>query len=219
MNRLLVATRSAPKLREIQAIVAGSGVIQALDLTALGIPRSSAEEELERFDTFRDNALAKARYFRRFSTLPVLADDSGLCVDALDGAPGVRSKRFAGMAGDPAEVDAANNRYLLERLSGIPLSSRSAHYVCVLALLLPNGAEHLFEGRCHGLILDAPRGNGGFGYDPLFFVPSEGLTFAEMPSERKNLLSHRRRALEQLARHLQGRAETGSSVDRSPAIG
>jgi XTP/dITP diphosphohydrolase len=164
-------------------------------LNELGLEPTPSEKELERFDTFAANALAKARHFRDRSGLPTLADDSGLRVDALGGAPGVRSRRFA-----PAElqaelgIDAANNHYLLEQLRAVPHERRTAHFVCTVAVALP-GAERVFAGRVDGLILEAARGTGGFGYDPLFFVPELGQTLAEIPRSEKNRLSHRGKAV------------------------
>jgi XTP/dITP diphosphohydrolase len=132
----------------------------------------------------------------------VLADDSGLCVDALDGAPGVRSKRFAGYSGDDGGNDTANNAHLLRLLDGITPEQRGAHYVCVLALLEDDGVARIFEGNCHGTILTEPRGSGGFGYDPLFLVSGHDRTFGEMTAEEKNSLSHRARALQAATEYL-----------------
>jgi XTP/dITP diphosphohydrolase len=208
VNRLLVATRSRHKLLEIRDLLAGHGGIQLLDLTEAGIPPSPDEDAIEVFDTFTHNAVAKARYFAALSGLPVLADDSGLCVDALGGAPGVRSKRFAGHSGDDGGVDEANNAHLLHLLDGIPPPERGAHYVCVLALRESDGTEHAFEGSCHGTILPAPRGGGGFGYDPLFQVAGHQRTFGEMSAQEKAGLSHRGRALRAAVEYLKAaRAE------------
>lgn len=195
---LLVATRSDGKIREIRRILHEAGYPEPTLLTLgdAGIEESPEEEEIEVFDTFEENALAKARYFCRLSGLLTLADDSGLCVDALGGAPGVRSKRFSGRAdlrGEP--LDAANNARLLEALWDLPAAARSAQYVCVAALVAPAGEERLFRGRCDGVILTEPRGRGGFGYDPLFYLPDDGATFGELPAERKNEISHRARAV------------------------
>jgi XTP/dITP diphosphohydrolase len=197
--RLLVATRSAHKLHEIEQILGPGSGVELVDLDAAGIRERPEEAEVEAFDTFEENALAKARYFAALADLPVLADDSGLCVDALGGAPGVRSKRFAGVAGPNA--DASNNRRLLELLSGVADERRSAHYVCVMALVEPAG-ERLFRGECHGRILREPRGEGGFGYDPLFFHPGLDASFAEVPTSEKNRISHRAVALEHTASYL-----------------
>lgn len=202
---LLVATRSAGKIREIRRILREAGLAEPTLLTLgdAGVVESPAEEEIEVFDTFEQNALAKARYFCRLSGLLTLADDSGLCVDALGGAPGVRSKRFSGRADLRGEqLDAANNARLLEALRGVRAADRAAHYVCVAALVAPTGDERLFRGTCDGVILPAPRGDGGFGYDPLFFLPEERATFGELPAERKNEISHRARAVRAAAASL-----------------
>ena len=207
MTRVLAATRSADKLREIRQILVPYPGLEVIDLHEAGIPESEDEEAVEAFDSFEENAFAKARYFAARSALPVLADDSGLCVDALGGAPGVRSKRFSGRTDlRGAELDAANNSLLLDRLRGVPDEDRTGRYVCAAALVLPGGAERVSIGTCEGVILDAPRGSGGFGYDPLFFVPEAAATFGELPPGDKDRLSHRgsavRAAGEWLARAL-----------------
>jgi XTP/dITP diphosphohydrolase len=196
MNRLLVATRSSHKLREIAEILGELPDLRLLDLTQAGISRSPREDEIECFDTFEENALAKARFFASRSGMPVLADDSGLCVDALGGAPGVRSKRFSGrsdLAGQP--LDDANNERLLSELEGVPPQRRSARFVCALALVAPPSTEHVFRGTVQGFILDQLRGEHGFGYDPLFFLPSLGASLAELPPSEKNRISHRASAV------------------------
>lgn len=193
---LLVATRSPDKLREIRQILGAPGDLRVRGLAEVGIAESAEEEGLEAFATFEENALAKARYFARRSGLLTLADDSGLCVDALDGAPGVHSKRFSGrheLRG--AELDRANNQLLLARLLDVPLARRTARYVCAVALVDPRDEEVVHRATCEGLILPEPRGSGGFGYDPLFFLPSENATFGELSPERKNELSHRAKAV------------------------
>ena len=200
MTELVVATRSAHKLREIREILGDISGYRLVDLNEAGLPETSAEEGIEIFETFAENALAKARYFAKLTDSPVLADDSGLCVTALDGAPGVRSKRFSGRADLRGEaLDEANNAHLLLLLRDVPESERSARYVCAAALVLGKGAEAVFLGGCDGQILMEPRGTGGFGYDPLFFIPSERATFGELPAARKHQLSHRARAMEQVA--------------------
>jgi len=180
--------------------------LKVLDLEEAGVPHDPAEDSLEPHDTFEENALSKARYFRRLSGLPTVADDSGLEVDALGGAPGVRSKRFAPDADAEGEaLDEANNRHLLRSLEGTPPSRRSARYVCVAVLV--NGDEHssAFRGEAPGEILPAGRGSGGFGYDPLFFDRELGKTFAEIPRDVKNGRSHRGRAFRALAQSLRRR--------------
>lgn len=196
MTRVLAATRSADKLREIRQILAPYAALEVIDLHAAGIPESPDEDAVEAFDSFEENALAKARYFAARSPLPVLADDSGLCVDALGGAPGVRSKRFSGrndLRG--AELDRANNSLLLDRLRGVPDDDRTGRYMCAVAVALPDGTERVSIGTCEGVILAGPRGSGGFGYDPLFFVPEAGATFGELSPRDKDRLSHRGRAV------------------------
>lgn len=203
---LLVATRSRGKLSEIKAILAEVPGLRVLDLEEAVVPHDPAEDALEPHDTFEENALSKARYFRALSGLPTVADDSGLEVDALDGAPGVRSKRFAPDADAEGEaLDEANNRYLLRCLEGVPLSARSARYVCVAVLVDGEEGWSAFRGEAHGEILPAGRGSGGFGYDPLFFDPELGKTFAEVPPDVKNGRSHRGRAFHALAESLRGR--------------
>lgn len=193
----LVATRNAHKLQEIQDLLGGLE-IQVLSLTDAGIPRHAAEDSLEVFDSFEGNALAKARYYRSRSGLPTIADDSGLCVDALDGAPGIHSRRFA-----PPEFrsdldeDEANNRWLLDQLGGVPDARRGAHYQCALALV-DERRSLLVNGTVHGRIAVGPRGQNGFGYDPLFVVTGGDSTFGELPPAVKAARSHRADAIRQL---------------------
>lgn len=198
MIRIVVATRSAHKLRELQQLLGSIEGIELIDLDGAGIERSADEETIEIHDSFEANALAKARYYSARTPHPVLADDSGLSVDALGGEPGVRSKRFSGrteLSGD--ELDAANNLHLLERLRDVPDAHRGAHYTCCLAIVTSDGgSEKVFFGRVDGVILREPAGSGGFGYDPLFFVPELGGTFAELPAAEKQRSSHRARAVE-----------------------
>ena len=199
-TRLLVATRNPDKLREIADLFPFDGQFELMDLGKADLPLDAAEDRLERFHTFEENALSKARYFAERGGMLVLAEDSGLCVDALDGAPGVRSKRFSGrtdLAG--TSLDDANNRLLLQQLEGIPLNKRTAHYFCAAALVHANGSEDVVTGRCDGIILTGARGTGGFGYDPLFFLPTENATFGELDPARKNHLSHRAAAMRELA--------------------
>src|SRR5690606_33092606 len=192
--------RSADKAREIREILASVPGLTLLTLSDLGIEPDAAEEELEAFETFQENAAAKARHFARLASLPVLADDSGLRVDALGGAPGVRTKRFSGRSDlSGRDLDQANNLVLLERLRGVPREARGARYACAAVLAVPDGRTVTGLGSCRGEIATAPRGAGGFGYDPLFYVPALGHTFAEIPAARKNRISHRSRAFRALA--------------------
>ncbi len=192
---VLVATRSVHKLEEIRDVLADLP-IHFLSPADLGLAELPEEDDLEPFDTFALNAMSKAKYFHGRSNIPVLADDSGLCVDALGGGPGVRTKRFA-----PEDHvrrwgrTEANNRWLLEKLQGVEPSKRRAQYRCAIALsddLQHAGVEDLVEGR----IAEAPRGSNGFGYDPLFLVGEGDETFAELPETAKMSLSHRARALQ-----------------------
>ncbi|HEY8484857.1 MAG TPA: non-canonical purine NTP pyrophosphatase [Longimicrobiales bacterium] len=205
--RVALATRSTHKAREIRDLLSRVAHaipdLQLLSLDELGIPPGPEEDHIEAFDTFRENAVAKARYFAQRAGVPTIADDSGLSVAALGGAPGVRSKRFSGRADlSGKELDEANNALLLERLRGVPPGQRAAHYVCAAALAFPSGAIFTALGVCSGEIALAPRGTGGFGYDPLFIVPELGVTFGELPPEEKNRQSHRARAFRALAAEL-----------------
>jgi XTP/dITP diphosphohydrolase len=195
--RLYVATSNPGKLRDFRAAA------EAHSLTIEPLPelrKITAPEENGL--TFAANATLKAVYYSRFAPGEwVLADDSGLEVDALDGAPGVRSARFAadaGMVDSPDandNTDVWNNMVLLQRLAVVPLAQRTARYRCVLAAARDGVALHTAEGAVEGLILEAPRGTGGFGYDPLFYLSALGLTMAEIDLETKHTLSHRGRAI------------------------
>jgi XTP/dITP diphosphohydrolase len=188
---LLVATRNRHKLEEIRAILAGAD-LALCDLA----DRPDAPEVDEDGATFRDNAIKKAATLARWAGMWALADDSGLAVAALDGAPGVRSARYAG---EPVDI-AANNRKLLAALAGI--RDRSACFRCAIALSDPAGQTRCVEGACAGRIADQPAGDHGFGYDPLFIPDGHALTFAQLPTETKNGISHRARALARFADEL-----------------
>lgn len=193
--RLLAATRSAGKQKEIRRILelAGHEVVFPADA---GIPERPEEDALEHEATFEGNARRKAEYFARLSGLATFADDSGLEVISLGGAPGVRSKRFAGLTGSGPHVDAANNAELLRRLAGAPDARRAARYRCAIALVRhPNAAAEVFEGQTAGRILEEPAGDGGFGYDPYFLSTELGKSFGEASPEEKDAISHRGRAL------------------------
>jgi len=200
---LLLATRSADKVREIRRILAAAGL--ALEIESLDeahVHWSSAEERIEEHDSFLANARAKAEYFARLTGRPTVADDSGIEVTALGGAPGVRSKRFSPESGrlTGKELDAANNAELLRRLLGAAEARRRACYVCVAVLLrTPSAAPEAFTGRSWGRILEEPRGAGGFGYDPLFLHEGLGKSFGEAAPEEKDAVSHRGDAFRQVA--------------------
>lgn len=197
MTRLVIATRSDHKLHEIRRMLDDLPDIELVDLKEAGVEESAMEERIEAHATFAANALAKARYFVDRTGQPVLADDSGLCVDALGGAPGVRSKRFSGRSDlRGAGLDRANNSLLLARLQDVPPDRRTAHYECAVALVQPGGAQSIFHGRCDGVMLAEPRGTAGFGYDPLFLSDDLGVTFAEADPDEKNRVSHRARAIQ-----------------------
>jgi XTP/dITP diphosphohydrolase len=202
--KILAATRNVGKQEEILRVLRPSG-LEIVFPDDIWLRESSAGDALEAAESFEANARRKAEYFARLSSLPTLADDSGLEVMALGGAPGVRSKRWAGASGSAAEVDAANNAELLRRLAGAPAAKRVARYRCVLVYLRSASAVPIVShGDCNGRILDAPRGTGGFGYDPLFFSDELGKTFGEATAEEKDSVSHRGRALRALAQALKG---------------
>lgn len=202
---LLVATRSVGKQREFARILEPLGVTLAFP-DDVGLAPRSDEDALELGDTFEANARHKAEYFARRSGLATVADDSGLEVLALGGAPGVRSRRWAGASGTPDQVDAANNAELVRRLAGAPPARRGARYRCVLILLREPGAiPESFEGSCAGRILEQPAGTGGFGYDPYFFSDELQKSFGEATPEEKDGVSHRGRAVRGLAAALERR--------------
>jgi XTP/dITP diphosphohydrolase len=201
--KLLVATRSAGKQREVKRLLATSG----LDLVFpedLNLFEDPSEDLLEQADSFRANALAKAEHFAKRSQLPTVADDSGLEVFYLGGAPGTRSKRWAAATGTADEVDAANNAELMRRLAGAPELKRMARYRCALVLIRKPGAmPEIFEGECAGRILEAPAGTAGFGYDPYFFSTDLGKSFGEATDDQKDAVSHRGRAFRAMVAALQ----------------
>lgn len=189
--------------------------LDLIDLNDAGVKPSEEEEGIEAFDTFAENAVAKARYFRERTGLPTVADDSGIVVDALDGAPGVRSKRFspdaAGLSGE--ERDRDNLQHLLRLLGDLPLARRTGRYVCVAALDMGADEEpHTFTGTAEGLILGRPRGRGGFGYDPIFFDQHTGKSFAELTPAEKDAISHRGGAFRELGRYLSGSTLEGAET-------
>ncbi len=195
-SKLVLASNNPGKLREFAALFAPHK-IEVLPQSAFAIPEAE-----EPHCTFIENALAKARHAARLSGLPALSDDSGLCVASLGGEPGVHSAYYAGKDGDRATRDARNNARLLAELEG--RSDRRAHYYCVLVLVrhAEDPQPIIAEGEWHGEILTAPRGAGGFGYDPLFLVPSANCSSAELTAEAKNGISHRALAFGKLAERL-----------------
>ena len=189
--RLFVATRSKGKQREIRQIFDGSG-IDVVFPSDLGLYHEPDEDRLESGATCETNARAKAEYFARRTGVATAADDSGLEVIALGGEPGVRSRRWAAATGTAAEIDAANNAYLLKRLLGAPPRRRRARYRCVVAYVPgPRMVPMVYEGICHGEILTEPRGENGFGYDPLFLSDDLHMTFGEADTVDKHRVSHR----------------------------
>ena len=193
--KIVLASNNAKKLVELQALFAPLGV-ELVTQGSLGIPEAE-----EPFHTFVENALTKARHAAKLSGLPALADDSGLAVDALGGAPGVLSARYATLFGQP-KSDADNNRVLLEKMQG--RAGRTARFVCALVAVKSEADPEplIAMGRWQGHILQSLEGEGGFGYDPLLFIPSEGRSVGQMSAEEKNRLSHRALASVDLARQM-----------------
>jgi XTP/dITP diphosphohydrolase len=191
--RLVLATRNPGKVREISAIYDHLGIawLSLIDIPEVG---NVAEEGA----TYAENAAAKARVVAVAAGLPALADDSGVEIDALGGAPGVRSARFLG----ERATDAERNARILQELDNVPDPRRTARYVAAVALALPDGSVRTFEGACEGSIARSPRGTGGFGYDPIFLAAGETRTMAEVPAEVKNRISHRARALRAAEPHV-----------------
>jgi XTP/dITP diphosphohydrolase len=188
VNRIVIASNNSGKLREIGDLLAPLG-LEALSQSKFSIPEAD-----EPHHTFIENALAKARHASRLAAMPALADDSGICVHALGGAPGVYSAHYAGFP----KSDERNNRKLIEDLSG--KSDRRAHYYCVMVAVrhADDPEPVIAEGRWFGEVIDDPRGAGGFGYDPYFYLPELGKTAAELAPQEKNRLSHRGQALRRL---------------------
>ena len=195
MTRIVLASNNAGKAREFGAMLDRLGV-EVVPQSEFGVP-----EVDETGLTFVENAILKARAAAKISGLPALADDSGLEVDALQGAPGIYSARYAGVAGD----DGANNTKLLTKLAGLPDARRTARFQCLLVLMRhgDDPTPWIFQGTWEGRILHAPQGENGFGYDPLFFVPEQGCSSAQLAPEVKNRLSHRGQALQRFYTRLQ----------------
>jgi len=197
---MVLASRNKGKIKEIRAMLADLG-IELLSLDDFpDIP-----EIVEDGETFLDNALKKARTVAELTGENVLADDSGLEVEVLQGAPGVHSSRYAGNGAD----DAKNIAKLLDKLRDVPPGERKAVFRCVLLLHWPGGRWETFEGRWEGEIAQAPAGESGFGYDPVFYLPESGLTVAELPAESKNRLSHRAQAFKKLTIRLEELTKSG----------
>jgi XTP/dITP diphosphohydrolase len=188
--RLVLATRNAHKVDELAHILKATGA----DVDLVPLP-DGAPEVVEDGLTFAENALKKARSAVTATGLPSVADDSGLCVDALNGMPGVFSARWAGTGRD----DAANLQLVLDQVADVPDEHRGAHFACAAAVVLPSGEERVVEGRVTGVLIRSPRGTGGFGYDPAFVPLGHELTTAEMTAEDKNAISHRGQAFRALA--------------------
>ena len=191
---LILASRNKKKIQEVEAILATHFPnVRILSLDDVGYVGDIEENGT----TYEENSLIKARTAVEAGNhrYAAIADDSGLSVDALDGAPGVYSARYAGGHGD----DAANNALLLKNLSHLPVSERTARFVCCIALVYPDGREMTVRGETEGLIMNEARGNGGFGYDPYFYYPPFGKTFSELSAEEKNAISHRGTAIAKLA--------------------
>ncbi len=191
----IIATNNKKKLRELGAILQKFGV-NAISLKEAGIV-SDAEET---GTTFEENSRIKAVSAMEIGGLPAIADDSGLEVDSLGGEPGIYSARYGG---DECKDDTERYEFLLKNMENVPEGKRSARFVSVITCTFPDGRELSARGEIEGEILFAPQGEGGFGYDPVFFIPSEGKTMAEISSERKNEISHRARALEIMAKKLE----------------
>ena len=193
-RRVVLASNNAGKVREFGQMLAGQG-LEVIAQGELGVP-----EAAETASTFVENALLKARNAARHTGLPALADDSGLAVDVLGGEPGIYSARYAG----PGADDAANNARLLDRMRDVPAERRGAAFICALVYLrhAEDPVPLICQGIWRGQLLEAPRGDNGFGYDPLFLLPELDRTSAELPPEEKNRLSHRGQALRQLVEQL-----------------
>ena len=191
--KVILASKNQHKLTELSAILSQLGFEIALE-SEYGLDIDVEETGT----TFEENSFLKADAVMKASGLPVLADDSGLMVDALDGAPGVYSARYGHKASDKERT-----AYLLENMKDVPEERRGAKFVCAITCLFPDGRKIVARGECPGVIARAPHGENGFGYDPVFYLPELGMTYAELPSEQKNAISHRARALQDFCRKYQ----------------
>lgn len=194
MDKFIAATKNKGKLKEIAEILKDFP-FDVMSMEAAGIDGDIEENG----STFEENALIKAREVYKLTGEMVMADDSGLEVDFLDGAPGIRSARFAG----EGATDGDRNNKLLSLLKEVPLEKRKARFVCAVAVILKNGEHFMVRGTCEGVIGFEPRGENGFGYDPLFFMPEYNMTIAQLDSEKKNGISHRGNALKLMVKKLQ----------------
>ena len=198
MKRFIVATKNKGKLEEIKEI------LQDFPYEVISMEEAGIIKDIEETgNTFEENALVKAEEIFRATGEMVMADDSGLEVDYLDGAPGIYSSRFAG----EGATDEDKNKKLLQLLEGVPFEKRSARFVCVIAVIFPDGQHFTVKGTCDGYIGFEPIGDNGFGYDPLFFLPEYNMTTAQMEPEQKNRISHRGRALVKMVEELRLRQQ------------
>ena len=195
-QKLVLATRNSGKIIEFRRILEeiAPGAVELISVNQF--PELIDDEETG--STFEQNSLLKARYTSEATGLPAIADDSGLCIDALGGAPGIFSARWAGKHGD----DQANLEKVLEQLKDVPEEKRGAHFLCVASLVLPDGREHVAEGRFDGSILRSAVGTNGFGYDPIFQPNGLAISSAQMSAEEKDLISHRGKSLRAIAPHV-----------------
>ncbi|HEX8851089.1 MAG TPA: non-canonical purine NTP pyrophosphatase [Gemmatimonadaceae bacterium] len=215
-RRILVATRNEGKRRELVELLAPLGA-EIVSLATIGLPETAEEEAIEAHETFEENALAKARHFHALSGLPAIADDSGLAVVALGGRPGVRSRRWSGRADlSGRALDAANNALLVESLRGA--GERGARFVCAAAYV-DDHRELVRRGETPGVIVDEPRGAGGFGYDPHFLSLELARTFGEATMQEKATVSHRARAVAALCAALLGAEDAVTPVDQAGQAG
>ncbi|MFP4456338.1 MAG: XTP/dITP diphosphatase [Clostridia bacterium] len=193
MDKIILATRSKGKIAEFSELL-DPYKVEILTTYDLDEPLEVQETE----DTFRGNARLKATAYMELTGYPALADDSGLIVESLGEKPGVYSSRYAGINA----TDKENNEKLLHELKDVPMDRRNAKFISAIALVFPNNSVQIVEGTCEGIILEEPKGDNGFGYDPLFYVPEVKKTYAEMTSKEKNQYSHRAKAMQKLARIL-----------------
>lgn len=184
--RIVIATGNKDKVREINEILKGTE-FDAVSMKEIGID----PEIIEDADSFEGNALIKARTVHELTKEYVMADDSGLCIDALNGAPGIYSARFCGEESTYEE----KFKKIFEMLKDVPEEKRTAQFVCAIAVVRPDGSSFTVRGECHGILHEKPMGEGGFGYDPIFYVPEFGMTTAQMTKDQKNSISHRGKAL------------------------